>query len=546
MGEAANIVNGLTLGVRCKPTRKCAPMNWFLVSLAEIWRWRWGLALPTLVGMGVAGWLCAITPPVYVGQVLLQLQADQARAPLLQRISAPGHREALLATLLNPDVLADAGREAGTALNPAQVRLTVLNDALLEVGYASARPEGLARKVEALGYHFIQAVLAPERMRVEQLLAKAQDDLATLSDETALPNSPAGLQRTKLEAAIVQYQSDLRLLNGAFGPEGSQVLLWFAEAAQVAEPLTGPLRWLGWLAFGGALGFGFGWVTAYLPKRWRAVVRNEHDVKELTGLNVVGILPWLNGLHAGPSGHVVAAGNKALRPVDFAETARLQRTATRGLRGVLVVVGPAGEEGSSSLALLLAEKSAQLGKSTLLADLNLKNRTLSQRLQLGEGTWSLPGGRGKWNALKTLETTAEGGKLLALAAPKHNATVQALAEAGGLPALVDTLTQQAEVVIADASPVTAFNRGNIDALGLSTLAGRVLLVAQQGVTTQADLKRAAEALLLAGAPILGVVMNQQFHPSRRQLLGQLADTLRWVFPPLGTALRKATFNARVD
>jgi Mrp family chromosome partitioning ATPase len=521
-------------------------MNWFLVALAEIWRWRWGVALPTVLGCAVAGWFCAITPPQFIGSVLLQLQAEQARAPLLQKISAPGHREALLNALLNPEVLSDASRDAGQPINPRNIRLAILNDNLIELSYLSSTPEGLPRKIEALGYNFIQAILAPERMRVEQLLADAQDDLSRISNEAILPNSPASLQRTKIESAIVQYQSDLRLLNGAFGPQGSQVLLWFAETAQVSEPLTDPLRWLGWLVFGGLAGFMFGWLTAIFPNRLRMVVRTEQDVKDATGLSVVGILPWLNGLQAGPSGHVVSAGGKALRPSEFSEISRLQRTATRGLRGPLVLVGPVGQEGTSALALLLAEKSARLGKTTLLVDLNLKNRTLSHWLQLGEGAWNIPGGRGKWSALKTLNTGVEGSKLMALAAPKHNATLQALGEAGGLPALIETLNQQGETIIIDATPINAFNRGNIDALSLAVLAGRVLLVAQQGVTTKADLQRGCEALLLAGAPVLGVVLNQQFHPTRRQLLGQLADYLSWVLPPLGRTLRQATFNARLE
>jgi protein-tyrosine kinase len=206
-----------------------------------------------------------------------------------------------------------------------------------------------------------------------------------------------------------------------------------------------------------------------------------------------------------------------------------------------VVVAPLGTEGATTLAMLMAERAAADGKNTILADLNLKNRTLSQKLLLGDGTWSLPTSKTKWNALKPV---AE--HLQALPAPRHTATMQQLADQGGLPALFSALTSQAEVAVVDASPLSATNRGNIDAVTLATHAGKVILVAQQGKTHAEALKQAADQLLLSGAPVQGVVLNQQFAPSRRQLLGHLAEVLTWVFPPLGGWLRKQAQQAVLD
>ena len=53
-------------------------------------------------------------------------------------------------------------------------------------------------------------------------------------------------------------------------------------------------------------------------------------------------------------------------------------------------------------------------------------------------------------------------------------------------------------------------------------------------------------LLLAGAPIQGVVLNLRHQPSRRQLLGHLAEYMGWVVPRLGGWLRQAALRTNLE
>lgn len=518
-------------------------MNTLLIALAEGWRYRRSVGLPALFGALLAGWLAFTNPPQYTGRVLLQLQADAARAPLLQRISAPGHRQALWAALTAPDVLADSAPNAHPPLTPARVELRILNNYLLEIGVRAESPYGLGDMTSSLGYNFIQALLAPERMRVEQLLGEAQAELVTLDAQPLPLDATQTEARNRMLAAITQYQSDLRMLNAAFGQQGSQALLWFADKEpRIVEPLQGTFRWLLWLLAGALLGGGLALAAQRTRRRWNPTVTSVAQAQALTGLSVVGQLPWLNDLALGPNGSVVNAGGKALTPIGFSEISRLGRAVLRNLRGPLVVVGPMGGEGASTLALLLAEKAAHDGKQAIVADLNLRDRTLSERLLLGDGTWALPTGKGAWNALRPVGQQS----LKALAAPRHTATLQTLAEQGGLPALLEVLGEQADTVVIDASPLAANNRGNIDAVTLATHASRVVLVADAGRTPQHVLKQAADQLLLAGVPIQGVVLNLRHQPSRRQLLGHLAECLGWIAPGLGRWLRQAALRANLE
>ena len=527
-------------------------MTWSLVILAEMWRLRWRFGMPILIGMMLAVAYTLVIPPIYEARALLQVQSEQARAPLLKQLAAPGQEAALKQFLIDPQLLADTGHDAKRALDPRQVTLTVVNDHLMSVGYRSAHRVGLEPLVDGLAYNFIQALLAPERMRIEQLIIQNKQELKEISGRLVTSDGADDVTRSELQARqaklqsdVVNMQSDLRQVNLAFGNHGSQALIWFAESASLVPPLEGAARLFGNILLGIVLGVLYGWLVYELPRHRHRVVRDGNDAAEDSGMPLIGTLPFLGRLKVSPSGLHVMAGGKQLKPSEFSELGRLQRTLVRSLRGPLVLVGVNGGEGASSLALLLAERTANQGKSVVLVDMNLKDRMLSQWLGLGDGNWELPGKGSKkaWDAVSSLPGTPN---LKVLAAPKNSETLSKLGEAGGLPALFEQLGGMADVVIVDASPLAAVNRANVDASAVAAASARTLLVAQAGVTAAPALKRAADSLLLVGAPLLGVVLNQQFSLSRRQLLGQLADRVSKFLPPLGRAIRSKSVTAKLD
>lgn len=536
-------------------------MDWFLVALAETWRWRKPLGAPALFGAALGVLYTLLCPPMYEARALLQLQSEQAREPLLQKITAAGHREALTQKLLAPDVLADVAREQGVDIDPSRIELSVFNDHFMGIGYASHDRANLEHITDSLAFNFIQQVLAPERARIEQLLSESQQNLKeVVRQQTAAaapqPATPAALptttddaatlalKRQQLETDIIQLQTDLRLVNTAFERNGSQALLWFAQPAVLVTPPSTAARLPLMLLLGGVLGYGLGWIVFVAPRRMRKGLVSQSTVVSITGLPLAGTLPWLGHVRVTSGGAQVSANGKNLRPAGFSEISRLQSTLLRSLRGPLVIASTTGDEGASLLALLLAEKTAALGKSVALADLNLKNRALTRQLKMGEhDDWKLPRGKAEWKALHAVEGTDN---LWFLPAPRNSDTLQALAEPNGLARLIDALKEQVDIIIIDVSPITSYNRGNLDPTAVAGLSGRTVLMAQTHETPAPDLKRAADSLLLAGAPLQGILLNQQFHPTRRQLLGQLADALGKVMPPLGNMLRKAALKARLD
>jgi Mrp family chromosome partitioning ATPase len=70
--------------------------------------------------------------------------------------------------------------------------------------------------------------------------------------------------------------------------------------------------------------------------------------------------------------------------------------------------------------------------------------------------------------------------------------------------LVDDLATRFDIVLIDSPPVLPV----ADALILSGYAEAVLLVVAAGSTRRAELRRAAEKLAQAGAPVVGAVLNK--------------------------------------
>jgi Mrp family chromosome partitioning ATPase len=526
-------------------------MAWGLILLAEIWRLRWRVGLPMLVGMALTGFYTLTVPQTFEARALLQVQTEQARAPLLKDMAAPGERAALMQIVTDADLLHDTGTDSGRKLVARRVTLDIVNSHMIAIGYRDTNPRGLEQVVDTLAYNFIQALLAPERLRIEQILTQNRQELAEVNGRLATSdgkdstlNGQLTARQAKLQGDIVQLQSDLRAVNTS--AQGSQALVWFAESSHL-QPAPGPkARLLANLFWGLVAGLLYVWFTRGLPKQRGKLVMDAAQAAEATGMPVIGTLPWLGKLRLNHHGSAVVVQGKTLKPSDFSELERLQRTLVRGLRGPMVLLGPVGNEGVSTLALLLAEKTAAQGKKVVLADLNLKNRTLSHWLGLGDGNWELPKGKaakGKWDALQSLPGQPN---LMLLAAPRHPETMQKLAEVGGVPALFEHLQSMADVVIVDASPLAAMNRGNVDAVAVAVAGARSVLVAQAEETAFDTLKRATDSLLLVGAPLLGVVLNRQHSLTRRQLLGQVADRLHFIMPPLGTWLRRKAAQARLD
>lgn len=510
-----------------------------LLALAEVWRHRKPLLLPTLVVPLLAVGFSLSQPPIYRASALLQLDIEKVKSPLLQKLKDPGNATALQRIIKGEELLRDTAHEAGMRLDPKRVELEVVSDRLLRVGYHSPQKLGLEAMVDALAYNFIYEVLAPERLRTEQRLSstgqglqEAERAMASFTPGTT-DYQKAASQVSLLRQTYQDLLGELTIINAAFERGNPNAILWFAEAAQVEPRQAWLQRTLSAAGCGLLLGFLAGLALVALQ---RLRPRGFASTTALSGyiqLPVAGSIPNLGTVTVEDGKASVTHGPATLNPADFTEVTRLHRALLRNLHGALVLTSTAPDEGTTLIATLLALKSASNDKRTLLVDLNLRNGKITEQFGLKPADWGFAaktpkGSRGKatGSMLKDAIRTDVGGKGLdILPLPADNPTLEALGTHAGAQALLDGLSSTYEHIIVDTSPLSAANRHNADPLMLAAAAPKSALVVLMRRTASHRVKQAADALAAAGADVSGAIANNLYNPSPRTLLLQLAGVL---------------------
>lgn len=527
-----------------------------LLFMAEIWRERKALSWP-LVGIpALALLLAAAQGERYTAVATLQLDSSKATSPLLSTITEPAQVRVLESIAKNPDVLADAARDSGTRLSPRDVNLVAMNERLIQLSATSHTPQGLENALDALAYTFITELLAPERLRLEQRLGHVQDSLTQIQKQLENPTLAADergaldIKKTVAEQAYQTLLGQVESINAAFqgGPGGNpQAVLWFAEPAHIASR-PHPLKYYLCAGLMGLLaGVGGALVMLFWKRASRQSPVSETELSALTGLNVLGSLPNIGRVTLGPEGARVHVGTTTLDPSAFTEIQRLHRALTRGTHGSIALCGTHSGEGSTLMAALLALRSAQSGKRTLLIDLNLKSGTLTQMMGLEGQSWNL-GKRGGKDALKgtVVDLGASWSGLHILPLPNGPATLGELAQGGLLADMLGRLKDMYDHVWLDTSPISATNRGNIDALSVCAAASRTAMVVKLRDTPSSSIKAATDALLNSGAHLAGLVANNVANPSPRQLLLHLASRMQRFAPGYAARLKAQVLHSELS
>lgn len=513
-------------------------MSLGLLALAELWRHRKPLLLPTIVVPVLAVGFALSQPPIYRASAVLQLDLEKVKSPLLQKLGDPGTATALHRILTGEELLRDTVHEAGMRIDPKRIELEVMSDRLLRVGYNSPQKLGLEALVDALAYNFIYEVLAPERLRTEQRLSTTAQAMqeAERAQGSFTPGT-SDYQKANAQVVLLRqtYQDllgELTTINAAFERGNPNAVLWFAEAAQVEPRQAWLQRITGAAACGLLLGFLAGLALVALQRLRPRGFASSTSLSSYVQVPVVGGIPNLGTVTVEDGKASVTHGPATLNPVDFTEISRLHRALMRNLHGALVLTSTAPNEGTSLLATLLALKSAASDKRTLLVDLNLRNGGVSSSFGQKPTEWgfSTKGkamrGKATGSMLKDAiaENVANTG-LDVLPLPTDDATLTALSTHAGAQALLDGLSSTYEHIIVDTSPLSAHNRHNADPLMLAAAAPKTALVVLMRRTGASRVKQAADALISAGADLAGAVANNIYNPSPRTLLLQMASAL---------------------
>lgn len=238
------------------------------------------------------------------------------------------------------------------------------------------------------------------------------------------------------------------------------------------------------------------------------------------------------------------------RMYEYLEIERLYtQTICRGIRSIAVTAASRAE-GTTTVAVALAQRCVAANLKTLLVDFNLLNPTPPEHLLQATDTLIEPDHtlqRLAWQP--TPESSDKAIVTLAhcdisfLPAPVNSQKTLPFREPSNLKQCLQHWLNLFDVVVIDTSPVNAVNRANIPAETVAASCDGVVLVTLAGMTPAKQVIQACDKLQQAKAAILGAVFNNQYNPTLKHEMLREAYRLQRVFPRLGHWLVKRLQHA---
>ena len=308
--------------------------------------------------------------------------------------------------------------------------------------------------------------------------------------------------------------------------------LSLVETALAPQDPSGPNLQLA-LALALVLGLLGGTGIAFLLENLRPKVYDSNEIGELTATRVLGAVPKERRSHAEPLFNSGSPGEEAFHRLRAHVLALASAPPEDGMHSKAVGRPPGGarrllvtsaerNEGKSTVVANLGVSIAEIGRTVVLVDADLRLPTLHATFGLSNelGLSSVLTGDVPLNA--AVQRTSDPGLRVLTSGPpvEHPADLLATPE---LAEVLGQLTTGVDVVLVD-SPALL---GPADALTLARTIGNVLLVVRRTRTARDAVLEARSQLTELGVRIVGVVVNDAEAPTDRPFYGPRK------FPPAG-------------
>ena len=255
------------------------------------------------------------------------------------------------------------------------------------------------------------------------------------------------------------------------------------------------------IAIAGLLGLGFGIGAAFLRENVSSKIRTRSDLAGAAGVPVYAELPNERALRQ-PLSPEELVSSPALRPITEAlRELRTNLAFTKEGVSSIVVTSPEGSHGKTTVAVGLAATMARAGLRTILVDADLRRGRIHERV----GTERFPGlhealnganlsGVIRRTGLPNLDVLT-GGRLL---------TDSGELLGSSFPQLLGRLEELYEAVVIDTTPLVPIN----DARVIASYAGKTIIVASAGGTSERVVREAVERLALLSVRPTAAVLNK--------------------------------------
>jgi len=315
----------------------------------------------------------------------------------------------------------------------------------------------------------------------------------------------------QLQASQTTYETLLNQLQEIRVVENQTVgNVQVVSLAEVPENPMGPSRKL-YLAAGGFVGVLLAIATAFLLDLLDSSVKTIKEVKELYGYTLLGVIPLVKesprqGEQDVPDPSLprllvnqpAHAGVRESYQILQANLKFLQ--SDRELRTVLLTSAVPGE-GKSEVAANLAAALAQVGRRVLLVDADMRCPRQHHALRVlnQQGLSHVITGQAELQACT--QPALENLDVLTAGAVPPNPV--ALLDSRRMQSLLQSLTEQYDMIIVDAPPLA----GYADASILGRMTDGILLVVRPGVVDYAQGRNAKDVLMQSQQQVLGMVVN---------------------------------------
>jgi succinoglycan biosynthesis transport protein ExoP len=283
-------------------------------------------------------------------------------------------------------------------------------------------------------------------------------------------------------------------------------------SARIISPATlprspsSPRRKL-FYVLGGMSGLGGGILLAFLLEYLRPGVRTGAEIEQSYGRPVIGVIPLVPDRRVRGTSNDRLLNRMVVGPVPYLDQAvramRISLELASANSKVVLITSALPAEGKSTAAMLLAASSASAGKKTILLDCDFHQQAISKALQNMHrpGLSELLRGTADLEDVLTKDPVS-GTYLIPIGSMVPNAAD--LLMSPRMRNLIAALREEFDYIVIDAPPLLPV----VDALVLTTVADKILMIIEWGQTPRASISEAFKLLRPEAHRVAGIVLNK--------------------------------------
>ena len=494
-------------------------LNKFIFPLRK---WSWLVIASTLIAAIFSLLSTLLQPTIYQARTSLMIGTSISNPnPSSNELMLGQQLAAAYADLANREIIFTATMEA-LGLNdlPEYLARALPNTQLIEITVKDIDPARAQAVANELAAQLILlnplSAQSEERGRqefiherlnnLEAQIQETEAEIEKLQEELASTFSAQEIedrqnQISSLEAKLSTMENNYGLLLSNT-QQGAVNTLTIIESAQLPTTPIGPMKGLT-ILLAAAVGFVLAACEAYLLEFMDDKLKAADDVERLFSVPIIGhIFEQGDGKNeenrlyeVGDLRHPIAEAFRALRTnIEISQ-------ADRPLKTIFVTSADIGD-GKTSVAANLALSIAQREKKVILLDADLRKPKLHEFFELANdrGLVDLISGRA---AISEVLRFKEDRKLAVLPSGGTPPNPSELLSSTKMDELLSQFEEAADVVIIDGPPFFVS-----DAINIASKVDGVLLVVRPGHTRRSLAKAFMEHIKLAGATVIGVVLNR--------------------------------------